>query len=88
MRHDGSVITISHGRQYENGPYESGCPVDPGCPWSPVLPTADYATVADAQNMLAQVINAHFAEHQLGNLRFEWGKLDPEALSLPWDGGQ
>jgi len=84
------VITISYGRQYENGPYESGCPVDPGCPWRPVLPPADppYATAADTQDTLAQVINAHFAEHQLGNLRFEWGKLDPEALPLPQDGGQ
>jgi len=32
------VITISRGRQYENGPYESGCPVDPGCSWTPGYP--------------------------------------------------
>jgi hypothetical protein len=32
------VITISRGRQYENGPYESGCPVDPACSWAPGYP--------------------------------------------------
>ncbi len=88
-------ITISHGRQYENGPYESACPVDPGCPWVPGYPlgytdppwerTGDPVHDEEAfrvvirarQDAFLAGINAHFAEHGLGNLRFEFETLAP-----------